>query len=150
MARIAAAYPTRFLALACLGAAPASAQGPVADHAALDVHTHVASPFLTETFTGGSLPPKGADDLVARLDEAHVAGAIILSGGYFGEPVGLTDAANMAPENDFVAAEVAKFPDRLLGFCGINPRFRRPRRRSTAASPCPAWSASSSTSRARR
>jgi len=123
MARIAATCPTRFLLLACLAAAPASAQGLVADHAALDVHTHLASPLLNDILTGGGLPPKGADDLVARLDEAHVARAIILAGGYFGDPLGLTDAANMAPENDFVAAEVAKFPDRLLGFCGINPRF---------------------------
>jgi predicted TIM-barrel fold metal-dependent hydrolase len=29
----------------------------------------------------------------------------------------------MVPENDFVAAEVARYPDRLIGFCGINPRF---------------------------
>jgi predicted TIM-barrel fold metal-dependent hydrolase len=95
----------------------------VADGAALDVHTHVASPFLTELFTGGAAPAIGADDLVARLDEANVARGIILAGGYFGAPVGLTDDANVAPENDFVAAEVARHPDRLIGFCGINPLF---------------------------
>ena len=118
-----AVRPTIAILVGCLAGAAASAQGLVAEHAALDVHTHVASPFLTGLFTGGSLPPKGADDLVARLDEAHVARAIILAGGYFGDPVGLSDASNMGPENDFVAAEVARFPDRLIGFCGINPRF---------------------------
>jgi hypothetical protein len=29
----------------------------------------------------------------------------------------------MAAENDYTAAEVAKFPDRLIGFCGINPSY---------------------------
>jgi hypothetical protein len=30
--------------------------GLVADHAALDVHAHVASQVLTDFFTGGSVP----------------------------------------------------------------------------------------------
>jgi predicted TIM-barrel fold metal-dependent hydrolase len=67
------------------------------------------------------VPSPGGEDLVARLDEANVRRAIILSAAYFGAPVGLTDDSNVAPENDFVAAEVAKYPDRLIGFCGINP-----------------------------
>ena len=95
----------------------------VIEGAALDVHTHIASQFLTDLLTGGGLPSAGADDLVARLDEANVRRAIILSAAYFGKGAGLTDGSNMAPENDFVAAEVAKFPDRLIGFCGINPLF---------------------------
>ena len=31
------------------------------------------------------------------------------------------DDAAVSAEDDFVAAEVAKYPDRLIGFCGINP-----------------------------
>lgn len=106
---------------------PASAElspALVADGAALDVHTHVASPALTElfaTFAGEDLVPATADDLVERLDEAKVERAIILSAGYLGGPVGWTDASHMVAENDFVAAEVERHPDRLLGFCGINP-----------------------------
>ncbi|MCA8878767.1 MAG: amidohydrolase family protein [Rhodobacteraceae bacterium] len=95
----------------------------VADHAALDVHTHVASQVLTDLFTGGGTPNVGADDLVARLDEAHVDRAVILSAGYFGKTVGLVDDVNMRQENDFVAAEIARYPDRLIGFCGINPLY---------------------------
>ncbi|MEZ4621086.1 MAG: amidohydrolase family protein [Caldilineaceae bacterium] len=87
--------------------------------AALDVHTHVASPALTNLFLGDGVTPVGADDLVAKLDEAHVKRAIILSGAYFALP----DDSNVAPENDYVASEIAKFPDRLIGFCGINPLF---------------------------
>jgi predicted TIM-barrel fold metal-dependent hydrolase len=114
------------LALLALGVTAAAAQSPplVAGGAALDVHTHIASQFLTDHFTGGAgVPSKGADDLVARLDEARVARAVILSGAYFGAGAGLADEGNVAPENDFVATEVAKYPDRLVGFCGINPLF---------------------------
>ena len=106
------------------GASTDSSPALVADGAALDVHTHVASPALTELFSvfaGEDLVPATADDLVARLDEGNVRRAVILSLGYLGAPVGWTDAAHMAAENDFVAAEVARHPDRLLGFCGINP-----------------------------
>ena len=106
------------------GASTNSSPALVADGAALDVHTHVASPALTELFSvfaGEDLVPATADDLIARLDEGNVRRAVILSLGYLGAPVGWTDPANMAAENDFVAAEVARHPDRLIGFCGINP-----------------------------
>jgi predicted TIM-barrel fold metal-dependent hydrolase len=104
--------------------APTGSPALVADGAAIDVHTHVASPALTElfaVFAGEDLLPATADDLVERLDEGNVRRAVILSAGYLGAPVGWTDATHMAAENDFVAAEVARHPDRLLGFCGINP-----------------------------
>lgn len=87
--------------------------------AAIDVHTHIASQALADLMTGGGVPAPGADDLVAKLDEAHVKRAVILSGAYFALP----DDSNVSPENDYIAAEVAKFPDRLIGFCGINPLF---------------------------
>jgi predicted TIM-barrel fold metal-dependent hydrolase len=116
--------PVAALLAAGLAAGGAFAQQAlVADGAAIDVHTHVASPALTAAFAGPQARPLGADDLVARLDEARVARAIILSGAYLGAPIGLVDDANVAPENDFVAAEVARYPDRLSGFCGINPLF---------------------------
>ena len=90
---------------------------------ALDVHTHIASQALTDAFTGGGVPAADAEDLVARLDEANVQRAVILSGAYFGATFGVLDDFNVMPENDYVAAEVAKYPDRLIGFCGINPLF---------------------------
>jgi predicted TIM-barrel fold metal-dependent hydrolase len=103
---------------------PAAATAPPqANGAALDVHTHIASQALTDAFTGGGVPAAGAADLVARLDEANVQRAIILSAAYFGTSFGITDDFNVIPENDYVASEVAKYPDRLIGFCGINPLF---------------------------
>lgn len=102
---------------------PRKAKPLHANGAALDVHTHVASQALTDIFTGGGVPAVGADDLIAKLDHGHVKRAVILSGAYFGAGVGLNDDHNVSPENDFVAAEVAKYPDRLIGFCGIDPLF---------------------------
>ena len=97
-----------------------SAPAPlVATGAAIDVHTHVMSQALTDGLTGGGVPASTADDLIARLDEANVQQAVVLALGYWGLP----DDSNMAPENDFAAAEVGKYPDRLIGFCGINPLY---------------------------
>jgi predicted TIM-barrel fold metal-dependent hydrolase len=89
----------------------------VATGAAIDVHTHLASQVLADLY--GGAPAATADDLIAHLDEANVQRAVVLSPGYFGLP----DDSNMAPENDYVAAEVGKYPDRLIGFCGINPLY---------------------------
>ena len=91
----------------------------VATGAAIDVHTHLMSQPLTDVLTGGGVPASTADDLIARLDEANVQRAVVLSLGYWDLP----DDSNMAPENDFVAAEVNKYPNRLIGFCGINPLY---------------------------
>ena len=87
--------------------------------AAIDVHTHVISQALADGLTGGGVPASTAEDLIERLDEANVKRAVVLSLGYFDLP----DDSNMAPENDFAASIVAQAPDRLIGFCGINPRY---------------------------
>lgn len=65
------------------------------------------------------MPGSTAEDLIDRLDEANVEKAVVLSLGYFDLP----DDSNMGPENDFAASIVAEAPDRLIGFCGINPRY---------------------------
>jgi uncharacterized protein len=109
---------------------PAGPQGPpgpgmptpaplVVTGAALDVHTHLGSQLLASLLVGDGTPAATADDLIARLDEANVQRAIVLAAGY----IGLPNDSIMASENDFVAAEVGKYPDRLIGFCGINPLY---------------------------
>lgn len=75
------------------------------------------SPELTEGLAGPGVPASTADELVERLDEANVDQAVVLSLAYFKE---LPDEAAVRAENDYTAAEVAKHPDRLIGFCGIN------------------------------
>ena len=85
---------------------------------AIDVHTHVMSPELAAVIAGPGTPPSTADDLINRLDEAHVGQAVVLSLAYIQV---LPDDAAVQAENDYTAAEVGKYPDRLIGFCGVNP-----------------------------
>jgi len=57
-----------------------------------------------------------ADDLIDNLDEAGIERAVVLSVGYWS-----TDEAKTRAENDWTAAQVARYPDRLVAFCGIRP-----------------------------
>ncbi|HEX5718279.1 MAG TPA: amidohydrolase family protein, partial [Thermoanaerobaculia bacterium] len=79
----------------------------------------------------GSIKPPGitapvtADQLVVRLDEAGIRQAVVLSGAYaFGSleaPPGADEYARVRAENDWTAEQVARYPDRLIGFCAFNP-----------------------------
>jgi predicted TIM-barrel fold metal-dependent hydrolase len=69
--------------------------------------------------------PVTADDLVKLLDQAGIRKAVHFSIAYqFGSP-NLLAIANeyekVQQENDRVSREVARYPDRLRGFCGVNP-----------------------------
>ena len=65
-----------------------------------------------------------AGDLIAALDSAGVDRAQVLSVAYF---FGFPDVeidnreAGVRAENDYVAQQVALFPDRLAGACSLNP-----------------------------
>ena len=84
----------------------------------MDARAHPLSAAARERLTGAVGPASGADEIIALLDEANVEKAMLASLGFHirGAP---DDAASTA-ENDFTAEEVAKAPDRLIGFCGIN------------------------------
>ena len=66
-----------------------------------------------------------ADDLIENLDEAGVDRAVVLSVAYwFGgpEPSSPPDEyPRTRAENDWTAAQVARYPDRLVAFCGVSP-----------------------------
>lgn len=67
----------------------------------------------------------GADDLIKHLDEAGIEKAVILSlAGMHAGNVTYEDGGGiekLREENDWIAAEVAKYPKRLVGFCSFNP-----------------------------
>lgn len=68
--------------------------------------------------------PIAADDLVAALDAAGIRRAQVLSVAYFfGFPdIPVEDEERrLREENDYVAQEVARYPDRLAGACSVNP-----------------------------
>lgn len=94
----------------------------------VDYHQHLFSPALVAVVS--STPPVSqattvtAKDLIAILDSAGIHRAVVLSTAYiFTQPTRNVenDHEKVNAENDWTATQVALFPDRLVGFCGINP-----------------------------
>lgn len=82
----------------------------------------------SETFTlnGPPVPKVSAvEQLIAEMDAAAVKRAAVLSVAFwFGNPrrkVEGDEYAHVRAENDWVAGQVARYPDRLVGFCSFNP-----------------------------
>jgi uncharacterized protein len=112
----------RFILLAAgllvAAAAWATPPPPRADH-----HQHVFSPAVAELF-GGGFRAVTARDVIALLDEAGIERAVLLSAAYsYGRPSRNVpdEYAKVREENDWVAAEAARYPRRLVAFCGFNP-----------------------------
>jgi predicted alpha/beta superfamily hydrolase/predicted TIM-barrel fold metal-dependent hydrolase len=69
-------------------------------------------------------PTHSAEQLVALLDDAGIGRAVVLSDAYFFDSpeIGVPDPYDeVRAENDWTAEQVARFPDRLTGFCSFNP-----------------------------
>jgi predicted TIM-barrel fold metal-dependent hydrolase len=106
-------------ALAMLPFASAQSQSrPLVDH-----HQHFFSPTVTKLSPG--LEAIQASDLIALLDSAGFRRALVLSVAYqFGNPNKppiADEYAQVKAENDWTSRQVARFPDRLRGFCSVNP-----------------------------
>jgi predicted TIM-barrel fold metal-dependent hydrolase len=100
-----------------------------------DHHMHLSSPDLCrrlgKCFDCGCLdsnhpPAVLASDAVKALDLGHVSKGVILSSAYlYGLPSLQLSAREVAKdtrlENAFTAAEVRKYPKRLVGFLSVNP-----------------------------
>lgn len=94
---------------------------PAADH-----HQYLFSPAAAAWLSSAalSLDPVDADALVAQLDDAGIARAVVLSSAYmYGTPARVVDHeyARVRAENDWVAAQAARHPDRLVALCSFNP-----------------------------
>jgi predicted TIM-barrel fold metal-dependent hydrolase len=97
----------------------AAAENPVP---LVDHHLHLFNPTMTQVTSG---LPITASDAVRTLDRAGVRRAVLLSVAYqFGNPnrpAVPNEYGAVRAENDRVSREVARYPDRLRGFCGVNP-----------------------------
>ena len=92
---------------------------PVVDH-----HQHLFSPDLATLVAGTPHPGITATEVVALLDSAGIQRAVVLSTAYSYGSASRNVAdeyAKVRAENDWTAAEVAKFPNRLRAFCSFNP-----------------------------
>ena len=68
--------------------------------------------------------PIDADKLIAMLDAAGIRRALVLALGYsWGNPSRNVENEyeRVKAENDWVAEQVARYPDRLRAFCSFNP-----------------------------
>jgi uncharacterized protein len=92
--------------------------GPLVDH-----HQHLLGERAAMLVPG--VESFTASDLVRLLDEADIRQALVLSLAYqFGNPnrpAVEDEYAQVRAENDWTSREVARFRDRLRGFCGFNP-----------------------------
>src|SRR5438445_2022934 len=89
----------------------------------VDYHQHLFSPAVTKLSPG--LKSIDARDLIALLDAAGIRRALVLSVAYqFGnpnKPLVEDEYVHVKAENDWMSEQVARFPDRLRAFCGVNP-----------------------------
>lgn len=94
---------------------------------AVDHHQHLFSPGIVELLSTPERPglsPLTAKDLIGHLDAAGIRRAVILSAAYmYGSPARTVENEydKVRAENDWVAAEAARYPGRLRAFCGFNP-----------------------------
>jgi predicted TIM-barrel fold metal-dependent hydrolase len=91
-------------------------RSPIVDH-----HQHFFSPPLAQLV---NVDPIDADKLVAMLDSAGIQRALVLALGYsWGNPRRNVENEyeKVKAENDWVAAQVARYPERLRAFCSFNP-----------------------------
>ena len=107
---------TRCLVAILLSSTAIFAQAPAADH-----HQHLFSPTIAEL---GKIDPIMAKDVIALLDEAGIKRGVILSVAYmYGRPgrEPQNEYEKVKEENDWVGAQAALYPNRLVAFCGFNP-----------------------------
>jgi predicted TIM-barrel fold metal-dependent hydrolase len=91
---------------------------------------HLASPGLCglvgECLPSNDPPAVFASDAIRALDQAHVSKGVILSCAYlYGLPSLHLKPAEVTlmtrRENEFTAAQVARYPERLVGFLSVDP-----------------------------
>jgi predicted TIM-barrel fold metal-dependent hydrolase len=94
----------------------------------IDFHTHIFPPWVKEQreeyvkrdscFSLLYSEPKAklvtAEELIASMDEAEVALSIVLNIGWVSHEL-------CVETNDYILDSVARYPDRLVGFCCIQP-----------------------------
>jgi predicted TIM-barrel fold metal-dependent hydrolase len=97
---------------------PQGESRPLVDH-----HQHLFSPATAKR--SPAVGTISAADLVALLDAAGIRRAVILSVAYQlgnpNRPAVENEYAEVRAENDWTSRQVAGFPDRFRGFCGVNP-----------------------------
>jgi predicted TIM-barrel fold metal-dependent hydrolase len=96
----------------------------------IDFHTHIFPPifetdrvrFVETDATFGALyaDPKAristADDLIEAMDKHGVDQSVVMG-------IGWADSGMAREANDYIIDAISRFPDRLVGFAGVNPSW---------------------------
>ena len=99
----------------------------------IDTHCHILPPTFPERHgelarrdaTFASLFPRPgakmatAESLIAAMDEAGVGHSVVAGFGW-------TDAGLAREANEYIAQAVSRHPERLTGFCSVNPAWGDP------------------------
>jgi len=95
----------------------------------IDFHTHIFPPWVKERrdeyikrdpcFSLLYSQPKAklatAEELIASMDEARVDLSVVLSIGWVSHEL-------CVETNDYILDSISRYPDRLIGFCSIQPK----------------------------
>src|SRR3954447_16285510 len=90
----------------------------------IDYHQHLYSPVAGPISISGW---KGvtADELIPLMDVANIRRAVVLSTAYSlanpHKPPVPNEREAVRKDNDWTSTQVAKYPDRLVVFCSVNP-----------------------------
>ena len=95
----------------------------------IDFHTHIFAPWVIERraeyvkrdpcfsllYSQSKAKLATAEELIASMDEAGIATSIILNIGWVSHEL-------CVETNDYLLDAMSRYPGRLVGFCGIQPR----------------------------
>ena len=119
---------TTLLRRLCMAAALCMPFAPIAAAPLADHHQHLFSPAIIALLAPAPGPDAlralPVEELVGYLDSAGIGRATLLSVAYlYGSPARRVEDeyAKVRAENDWTAAQAAKYPERLRAFCGVNP-----------------------------
>ena len=88
----------------------------------MDARSHPLSAAAGKILAGREIPASGADAYIALLDAANVERGMLASFGFHAKAA--PDDAASSAQNELTARAVAQFPNRSIGFLGINPLYR--------------------------
>jgi uncharacterized protein len=119
---IAAGIATVGLVLGASGCIGMSSKGSGEIVPLVAYHQHLVSPATGELWD--TPERQDAKDLLIQLDDAGIRRGVVLSVAYlYGDDRRQIEDehAKVIAENDWTQEQVARWPDRLIGFCGVSP-----------------------------
>jgi predicted TIM-barrel fold metal-dependent hydrolase len=95
----------------------------------IDFHTHIFPPWVKENrhdylkrdacsaqlYSSPKAKIATAEELITSMDQAHIDTSVVLNIGWVSQQL-------CAETNDYILEALARYPDRLIGFCMVQPK----------------------------